>query len=421
MTDPMPERRPMSVYTAPAEVSWEQAAVEVLVYGRTETIGELEGDWQTALRRGGEVSRELRRTAGGLQSWQGPAGDVYRGKLADLASRLDGVESDCGGIVPALTAARQSLAAAQETMPVPSEAVDNLAWARLKGDGGPVGSGSFWAAAQRAVVGGATDIGARLSDKLRNWFTGEEAKARRIHAAVNGEYEQVDASAPKPGGEDIVRKLKGEDFNPTGRPGETPEPTPLSGSGGFGRSGVPSSASIHPFTGVHRLDPSGENVGPGDGSPSGTSPHSRQAPTSPTGGGPEVPSGGGLTGLAPSGGSAPAPFTQVRGVGAVQGGIPLVGGGALGPGLGVAVTPSLGAPRPGGSSAGGAPLPGAGSPGSRSGASSAPGSGTAAVAPMRAQGRTGTGQPVRQNTWLHEDEDVWGAETDAPPSVLGAE
>jgi hypothetical protein len=40
---------------------------------------------------------------------------------------------------------------------------------------------------------------------------------------------------------------------------------------------------------------------------------------------------------------------------------------------------------------------------------------------MRAQGRTGTGQPVRQNTWLHEDEDVWGAETDAPPSVLGAE
>ena len=41
--------------------------------------------------------------------------------------------------------------------------------------------------------------------------------------------------------------------------------------------------------------------------------------------------------------------------------------------------------------------------------------------PMMGGGGAGQdgGQEQQRNTWLDEDEDVWGADGDAPPSVIG--
>jgi hypothetical protein len=410
----MTESRPMSVYTGPAEVSWEQAAVEVLVYGRTEVIGELEGDWQTVFRRGGEVARELRQAAASLGSWHGAAGEVYRQRLTDLAARVDQVEADCGAIVPALAAARQSLATAQEAMPVPSEAVDNLAWARMKGDGAPLGSGFFMAAAQRTVAGGVTDLGAGLSDEVRDWFTNEEAKARQVHATVNGAYEEADANAPKPAAATPGIRVDATDpafgAGPGGAGGRGV------GVGGASGADVGRMPSAGPAAGAPSSGDGVQGLRPGSGADIGG-----EAVATPAGGphgatsGSMMPSGGGLSGLGAFGGvGAAGAGTSGSGVVGVAAG----GTGALGAGLGTAVSPAFG----------GVPLPpggsGAARPGARSGGAAAKGAGPLGGMPGlvgSAAQRSARGEDADRSTWLLEDEDVWGTDSGAPPSVLGRE
>jgi hypothetical protein len=417
----MTEIRPMSVYTGPAEVSWEQAAVEVLVYGRTEVIGELEGDWQTVFRRGGEVARELRQAAASLGSWHGAAGEVYRQRLTDLAARVDQVEADCGAIVPTLAAARQSLATAQEAMPVPSEAVDNLAWARMKGDGAPLGSGFFMAAAQRTVAGGVTDLGAGLSDEVRDWFTNEEAKARQVHATVNGAYEEADANAPKPDTGKAGRAVGTDDLAPTGvTAGGWPGAVRSFEDGDARGRGMPSGglADGLPVDSASARTGSGGWPGEGAGFAGPADPGGSRPVVPPIS---AVPGGGGLAGIAPVGGSVlgAGSLGSGYGPGPGPGGGSFAGGGALGPHLGQAVAPSLGA----------VPMGATGAAGGRSGADgrSAPGSGkgtsrqVAGLAPTAGHGRTGADEHAHRSTWLIEDEDVWGAVSDASPPVLGAE
>jgi hypothetical protein len=351
---------------------------------------------------------------------------VYRQRLTDLAARVDQVEADCGAIVPTLAAARQSLATAQEAMPVPSEAVDNLAWARMKGDGAPLGSGFFMAAAQRAVAGGVTDLGAGLSDEVRDWFANEEAKARQVHATVNGAYEDADANAPKPAVVERSRRDDRDEFAPTDSSAAGSVSGVRSfGGGTSGGGGMPSTAIVADLSAV---DGAGGHPGPGDGSgqaPGWAGPDNRAgvSPSSAFTGSPDVPAGGGLAGLAPAGDplSGRGPLGPGTSGASVAGGAHVGAGGALGPRLGQAVSPPVGALPVGGAGA-------AGRERSRSGERSAAGPGVktprlavTGMAPMGGHGHTAAAEQAGRSTWLVEDEDVWGTLSDASPPVFGAE
>jgi hypothetical protein len=94
-------------------------------------------------------------------------------------------------------------------------------------------------------------------------------------------------------------------------------------------------------------------------------------------------------------------------------------GSGLGPG-GLGSGTGAGGFGPGGAGSGA----GAGGPGSGLGGSGAAGRGAGGVGgvggtPMHGGGGSGDEEERERSTWLTEDEDVWGGDTDSPPPVIG--
>jgi hypothetical protein len=197
-----------------------------------------------------------------------------------------------------------------------------------------------------------------------------------------------------------------------------------SGLPGGGHGGIPGGGS--PGVGVHNHPGPGLPHVPGGGIPGGGDPH-------PPGGGPGIPGGGG-PGL--PGGSPYDPNSALAGGGGV-GGIGSPGGLGSG-GLGTGGLGSGGGPGGLGSGLGpgaGGGAFGAGTAGAGAGGGRAGGSGAGGRAAGAGTGRGGTGTGVagspmhggrggeqeerERSTWLTEDEDVWGGDTDAPPPVIG--
>jgi uncharacterized protein YukE len=195
------------------------------------------------------------------------------------------------------------------------------------------------------------------------------------------------------------------DFPGQGRygPGGDPPqgPTPYSGGGapGGGGGSVPSdpfgSGGSDPFA-ASKPDPFGNAPGAGSGAGAGNDPFGSGTDLAGVGGGPGAGAGLGSGGL---GGGAGAGAGLGGGPGAGAG----LGGGPNAAGLGAGMGPGMGAGR--GVGAGAAGKGGAGRPGMGG-------------APMGGHG--GEGEEERErSTWLTEDEDVWGADDDAAPPVIG--
>jgi len=168
-------------------------------------------------------------------------------------------------------------------------------------------------------------------------------------------------------------------------PDEIPEEFPRPDSDG---DGIPDDIDPFPNDPDHNDDgiPDGEQWP--DGYPDGD--YDTGTETARAGGLPGGPSGAGI-----GGGAGP-------GAGAVGGpGAPGVGPGAGVAGAGVGGSPGV---------AGGVPGAGSGAAGLRGG-----------MMPMMGAGMGGhdAGQDQQRNTYLEEDEDVWGADDDAPPPVIG--
>ncbi|SHH05911.1 hypothetical protein [Streptoalloteichus hindustanus] len=202
---------------------------------------------------------------------------------------------------------------------------------------------------------------------------------------------------------------------PVVKPGSRPTPYPGGGpDGGLARYPVlrkgggvtpypgdkPGSSDLAGFSGGEpgRLKPY-PGGGPGSTDLPGFSGGKSQGGPSPfPGGGGGIPGGGGVPPYSPGSGS-------LRG-----GGVKSYGDGAGGPASG-------GRPAGGGGRTGGTGGPGGTGPGSgRGGTTGAPGMPTSPGMP----GAPGKQEQERERaTWLVEDEDVWGANPDAPPGVIG--
>ncbi|MFI7119455.1 hypothetical protein [Amycolatopsis sp. NPDC049868] len=207
-----------------------------------------------------------------------------------------------------------------------------------------------------------------------------------------------DGPSPFPGG-----------GGPAPYPGaDGPSPYPGGGAGGLPAPLSPRDLGLKPDpydpgTGLAGAAPA---IHPGGGA---TTPlGGGLAPYQPGGGGGPVPGGMpvGLTPYAGGKGGGLSPYPGGKGAGGVK---PYGAGGASLSGAGV---------KPYGAGASGA---GAHDQGGKAGAGTGKGGSGVGGMPMGgAPGAAGQGERERERTtWLREDEDVWGANPDAPPGVIG--
>ncbi len=187
------------------------------------------------------------------------------------------------------------------------------------------------------------------------------------------------------------------------------------GAGGLGAGGLPGGG------GAPHLPGGGGPDFPGGGGPGGGSHLPGGGSGFPGGGGTDLPDGGSPydSGSSLAGGGGVGGIGSGGGIdGLGSGGGGLGGGpGGLGSGAG-AGTGGFGPGGAGAGAAGGRPGGGAGGAGGGTGGRGA--GGGMAGAPMHGGQGGGDEEERERSTWLTEDEDVWGGDTDAPPPVIGA-
>lgn len=442
---------------------WETMAREVLVAGRPDKVESAALGWKELLKNIGQVQESLQQNVKDLGTvWKGPAYEAFKSHVEELAKQAGGLVDaaekpgrDRVSIVTNLETAAKQLQEAQNSMPIPSACVGDVLAAR---NGEIVlGAGLFETRVKADLMGSwpMEKVG-ELGDWVRGWFDDQEGDARKVYNAVNGQYQDRVLESPAGGGP-LSIDTPGTDIPDLGGgPG-------TGGGGGVpGVGGMPSTGGLGggPSTGA------GKVPGVGSGGPSiGSSTHPDLSsgggypPSTGTGSYPgagTVGSGGDYgTGLAGAG-TATAPglgsggLPGSTGLGGGGGGL---GGGGLagGAGIGRAVSPGM-PPMMGGGMAGaggrgaggrgvggrlGAGKPGAGgmapgmggtaggrgaAGGARGGAAGAGARGAGARGGMAGMGHGGGAgygdEDAPRNSWLEEDEDIWGADGGGTPGIL---
>jgi len=378
---------------------WTTMVRKVVIAGRPADVQSAALGWDALLQTLGEIRQSLDDNVKDLATfWKGKAYDDFSKHIDGISKALQDLVDQAkrqNGIAQSLKDAAQRLGEAQAAMPVPAECMGEILAARNGVVTIPLGfceahlrSSFFNNSVVKKVAG--------IEDTFRSLLTDVEGDAQRAYDKVNDDYKGVSQNTP-----------------------ESVTPSQLGGSG----SDKPNLGGAGPGTGaghVPKLDPNG---------PLGTDPFQGSTPTQDpwgygTGADPvgTEPFESGLAGA--GGGPVGAGLGSGSGLGRL-GGAGLGSGGGLGAaglgggGLGAGGLGSGGIP--GGGSLG-MPVSGAGMAAGRGGGRSGTGRGGAgrgAGGGMMGGGRGGEGtEGDERSTWLQEDEDPWGADNDAPPSVL---
>ncbi|SBT54218.1 WXG100 family type VII secretion target [Micromonospora narathiwatensis] len=435
---------------------WEQMAREVLVAGRPDKVQNAALGWKELLKNIGSVEESLQQNVKDLGAvWKGPAYDAFKTHIEGLGKQagglVDAAEKPGHGrvsIVTTLEKAATQLQDAQSKMPIPAACVGDVLAAR----NGEItlGVGLFEARVKADLMGSwpMEKLG-QLSDWVTGWFSDQEGEARKAYDEVDRNFQERVMETP--GGRDFTRVAPVTDTPDLDRP-DTVGP-----GGGMPDLGKPPATDMG---GKPTIDP-GKMPGGDPGRPnigSGAHPDlSNGSSHVPSTGTSHLPSTGGVgnggnygTGLAGAGGGTGSGY--VPGGGLSGGGSGLGGGGAPGlggggAGIGKPVSPGL-PPMMGGGMAGaggrgaggrmGAGKLGAGgmAPGmggmaggggaGRRGAGDARGGPAARGAGVRG-GMAGAGhgggagygeEEAPRNSWLEEDEDVWGSDSGGNSGIL---
>ncbi|MEU8296362.1 hypothetical protein AB0C04_03610 [Micromonospora sp. NPDC048909] len=451
--------------------SWEEMAREVLVAGRPADVASAALGWKELVKNIGEVKESLEKNVKDLGAvWKGPAYESFKTHIEGLAKQAGGLQDDIDkpghgkvSMATTLETAARQLEEAQNKMPIPAACVGDVLAAR----NGEItlGIGMFETKVTADLMGSwpAEQMG-KLGDWVTGWFSDKEGEARKVYDEVNGNFRDRTMEAPGSGRSGGLENVNTE--------------VPNLDTGGGGK-GVGDVSDIGGGGGKPKLGDIGEPmaVKPGDsldtGDPgigSGAHPDLSGGYDPETGG---VPGGGELpddygTGLAGAGGpsgagigssglggaglSAGSGLGSGGGVGGGAGGGAIPGGGALGRAVTPGMPPMMGGGAAGGGrggggrgaggrlgagklgaggmmpgmagggmAGGGAGRGGGGRGGVAGAAGGARGAGArgAGVAGMGPGGGAGYGeQESARNTWLEEDEDVWGADGDGAPGIL---
>jgi hypothetical protein len=423
--------------------SWEDMAREVLVEGNPAKVQSAALGWKELIKNLNQVKESLETNVKDLgKTWKGPAYEAFKTHIEGIAKKIDGIVDDIDkpgrgkvSIVTTLETAAKQLEDAQNKMPIPAACVGDIMAAR-NGEI-TIGVGFFEAKVTADLMGSwpVEQIG-KLTDWVTGWFSDQEGEARKVYNEVNNNYKQRVMEAPgnvSPIGQTDVRPEvpnldDGGGGGPSGKVpsiGDTPKP------GDIDTGKPPTSLRQVPDLDKPKFDPrthpdltpdypGTDSDGRGTGLAGATPPSTTNF--NPGGG---LGTGGGLgggSGTGLSGGSLPG-----GGLGKpVSPGLPpMLGGGMAGAGGRGASGGRLGTggARPG---IAGAMAPGAaggrGGTGGRAAAAGRPGAAAmAGRGALAGAGHGGAGygeEELPRNTWLEEDEDVWGAGGDGAPGVL---
>ncbi|KUL29175.1 WXG100 family type VII secretion target [Actinoplanes awajinensis] len=442
-----------------SELSWEEMVQQVVIDGRPGDVRSAALGWQELLKNLGQVQESLKTNVTDLgATWEGTGYDEFKKHVELLASSIGTVVANVNegdGIVNSLNNAADKLQNAQANMPVPLAMTDEIMAAR---DGRlTLGIGSFEVKVKPSFLSwGPMNWGPKMHD----WLFDQTEDAQKVYNGIHNEYVYQAADMPGDGkGKDIrdpnptIPNLDGSGGSGAGAGGF--------GGGGAGSGGLPSSKGFSPSggigsggigdtgTGSYPGSGSGSYPGSGAGDYTGGTGGSGTYPGTGSGGYPGGSGGTGYdpseygTGLAGAGGGGAGAGGLGSGLGGGLGGGSGLGGGTAGLGstaglgggaggaaagaipgggaLGKPVGTGAGPGMMGGGAGAGAGKGGAGKAGGTKAGSSlragggAPGAGGAAGS----RGGAGYGEDGQErNSWLQEDEDVWGTGGDLPPGVL---
>jgi uncharacterized protein YukE len=394
--------------------SWEDMVNAVCVAGRPKMIGALHDQWGTTFTNAQTVADAVRDVIKDLKPyWQGQAADDYYGKLEKIAKTVEQTRDNNSDAQPLLQAAQVSLQNAQTNMPVPDYMLDNVQDRQKKLDAAnqAYGTGALVAQGLDPAVGVSYlsfallpgDFQQGFMNTIGNatrevfghvtaWLNDKTDEAKGYYDSVDNTYAQTSVTTADP--KQALTGISQGEY--TGYPGSQ-------NFGGGTNSGVPGVGGdgYKPSS----FDPSKAGSGVGGYNPAGTG----TSGYDPNSSGYD-PNAGSLSSLA---GAGPG---DLSGLGAGGSGLGGLGGGAggLAGGLGSGGLGAAGAGRP----VGGPSLPmGLGGMGGAAGRGAA-GQGRGMMGGA-GHGAGGHGSGDEHETWLTEDEDPWGGDSDAPPSLLG--
>jgi hypothetical protein len=351
---------------------WMNIVRDISICGMPEVLDDMAGKWETHLSRVRVVAERLREGKSDQErAWNSPGGKAYGTHLETIAKAVDAAETQLRPVIQMLKDASRDLKTARANIPIPDAMRTQV-----------IQSHQMWLLANPFSQPAIELNIALFSDVLESTFGDAADRAQAAADELNKQNQYTNDGAGTPVAPSDVRLGDRPVFDPT--TGDVGGPT--RGVGDLGTGGLPGSTGGY--------DPSASGLsgtgggGPGAGWDSG---------------GTGIPdatglsgAGDGLTGLGGAGGGLGAGGLGADGLG--SGG--LGAGRGLGAGLAPdnAIGPGVGPTGRGAGLGGGAGMMGGGVP-----------------------GRGGAGSGDARDTWLTEDEDVWGADTDAAPAggVLG--
>jgi hypothetical protein len=412
--------------------SWEDVITMVVIPSNPGRIRAAAAHWRVLFDRASQVQQQLDRTIENLDYWKGAGGEAYRTHLTAMSASIKQFLSEKETFPSMLEKAAAALEAALAKIEIPDDMAHEVRAAQQDyyNSGnlpGKLTNGLFgwqsmyeklFAISSSKWLDGLNDA-ARNSmvfqdyfrRKFRDWFSDKDEKAKAAYRTLAKDHldtmDHIEGPNPialnQPRGGDEVP------FDPdTGLPDT-----------GFGDGSLPGGSL--PDTTMPVSDTSGL---PGTGDLPGTD---TGLPGSGAGFDPDDLGGTGLagagdglggTGLSPAGlGSGPGGLgTGPGGLGTGPGGL---GSGAGGGGVGGVGRGAVGGvPGIGGIGAVGGAGNAAGSRGAAGGKGGPRVPGGAGMGIMPGGAGHGGGEGEDHSTWLQEDEDVWGTDTDAPPGLL---
>lgn len=425
-------------------LSWEEMCQQVVIDGRPGDVASAALGWSELLKNLGSVQESLEKNIADLGTvWKGPAYDSFKTHIKEIAKSTQRLIDDAeegDGIVAALNNAADRLTAAQREFPIPASCVNDILEAR---NGHlTIGVGFFEAKVSPDFLGLLDPI-----TSLADWLNDRTDEAAQVYNQVNDQYQNQAPTMPgaaTPGPREQNPNLETPNLRTGGPGGGAPSvPTMPAGPGNspvtkpdLPNTGTPPMTTPNPGTIDNPPPPTSTIDPPGTTTPPGTdfdnqygSGLASAAPPVSTVGGGGLPtttglgaggglSGGAATGAIPGGGALGRPVATMM--------PPMMGGGAAGGG-GRGATGRMAGGRLGPGMMPGM-VGGAGGAGGSRGAGAARGGAGAMAAGPRGAGRPGLvgaggagygdEQEQARNSWLEEDEDVWGADGDGLPGVL---
>ncbi|MEU5939609.1 hypothetical protein ABZ807_10505 [Micromonospora sp. NPDC047548] len=418
--------------------SWEEMCQQIVIDGRPGDVTSAAFGWEQLLKNLNTVKQNLETNVKDLgETWKGPAYEAFKTHIEGLAKSTGEVVADAesrGGIVHSLKDAADKLSVAQAEFPIPASCVNDVLEARNGRI--TINAGFFEMKVKPDFLGLADPISSMV-----DWFNDKTGDATKVYQQVSGEYLTIDSNLDEPNTtktptiHDDFKKPNLDDGGGGGSHGKVPDiggkpsigslgdKPPIGSLGdkppGGGIDPPPSLGSGGPAigSGAHPDLASGAGgYGGYGGSGSGSLGDEYGSGLAGAGGG-GTPLGGGLgggglpstTGLGSGGGLGGG-----AGPGGATGTIP--GGGALGKAVSSGMPGMMGGGAGAGAGRGGA---GRGGAGAGKGAAARGAGVKGGIGGMGAGHGAGYGEEeAPRNSWLEEDEDVWGADGDAAPGIL---